>query len=108
MGGESIQAFAELPARSQYHRSEPCACGPTGRSAASDESFAPARSHAPRLQSCGLASVPPTGGSRHLRERSSKSGAAGIGTALFVTSITNEESTKTLSVPLQFHPSGRV
>ena len=47
------------------------------------QSFAPARSRAPHLQSCGLASVPPTGGSRHLRERSSKSGAAGIGTALF-------------------------
>src|SRR5262245_17597258 len=83
MGGESIHAFAELPVGGQYHRSEPCTCGPIGRSAASDEPFAPARSYAPRLQSCGLAPVPPTGRSHHVRGRPAKSRATGLVTALF-------------------------
>src|SRR5215470_16778911 len=81
MGGESIQAFAELPVGGQYHRSEPCACGPTGRSTAGDEPFAPARSYAPRLPSCRLAPVPPAGRSHHARRRPAKSRATGIVTA---------------------------
>ena len=48
------KSFRQLPSFLMVvgvDRSEPCACGPNGRSAASDQPFAPARSHAPRLQS---------------------------------------------------------
>src|SRR5215831_14869889 len=82
MGGESIQLFAELPIGGHYHRSEPCACGPTRRSAASGAPFAPARSHVPRLQTCRLFPLPPTGRSHHVRGRPAASRAAGIETAL--------------------------
>ena len=54
MGGEVDQAVAELPDGRRRHRSEPCACRPNRRSAACDQPFAPARSHAPHLQSWGL------------------------------------------------------
>ena len=62
------------------HRSELCACRPNGRSAASDQPFAPARPHAPRLQSWGLVPHPPTEGSRDVRRWPATSGVAGMTT----------------------------
>jgi hypothetical protein len=75
---EGVSVHAGLPDGRRRHGGEPCARGANGRRNASDRPFARARSHAPRLQSHGLAAHSSAARRYDLRRRLATSRIAGM------------------------------